>query len=137
MHPVIARCPICQAELSVKRLHCGSCGTDVEGSFSLGPLQRLSAEQIQFVEALVRNRGSLKDLGAELGMSYPTVNNRLNDILITLGFGDRVKIPESSESSASRERKRDILTRVRDGSLSAAEAEALLRTESVKELDPS
>jgi hypothetical protein len=130
MHPVIARCPICQAELSVTRLHCRTCGTNVEGSFGLGPLQRLSSEQIQFVEALVRNRGSLKDLGAELGMSYPTVNSRLNDILITLGYGDRVKIPDSAESSGSRERKRDILTRVRDGTLTAAEAEALLRGDS-------
>jgi hypothetical protein len=130
MHPVIARCPICQAELAVTRLHCRSCGTNVEGSFSLGPLERLSAEQIQFVEALVRNRGSLKDLGAELGMSYPTVNNRLNEILIALGYGDRVKIPESAEASVSRERKREILTRVRDGALSAAEAEALLRGDS-------
>jgi hypothetical protein len=130
MHPVIARCPICQAELAVTRLHCRSCGTNVEGSFSLGPLERLSAEQIQFVEALVRNRGSLKDLGTELGMSYPTVNNRLNEILIALGYGDRVKIPESAEASVSRERKREILTRVRDGALSAAEAEALLRGDS-------
>jgi hypothetical protein len=130
MHPVIARCPICQAELAVTRLHCRSCGTNVEGSFSLGPLERLSAEQIQFVEALVRNRGSLKDLGTELGMSYPTVNNRLNEILIALGYGDRVKIPESAEAPVSRERKREILTRVRDGALSAAEAEALLRGDS-------
>jgi hypothetical protein len=130
MHPVIARCPICHAELSVTRLHCRSCGTNVEGTFSLGPLARLAPEQIQFVEALVRNRGSLKDLGAELGMSYPTVNNRLNEILIALGYGDRVKIPESAETSASRERKREILSRVRDGTLSAAEAEGLLRSES-------
>jgi hypothetical protein len=130
MHPVIARCPICQAELAVTRLHCRSCGTNIDGSFSLGPLERLSPEQIQFVEALVRNRGSLKDLGAELGMSYPTVNNRLNDILIALGYSDRVKVPESAETSASRERKREILTRVRDGTLSAADAEAMLRGES-------
>lgn len=133
MYPVIARCPICQGELAVSRLHCRSCGTNVEGSFSLGPLQRLSPEQIQFVEALVRNRGSLKDLGAELGMSYPTVNSRLNDILIALGYGDRVKVPESAESQASRERKRDILTRVRDGTLTAAEAEKMLRGDQEKE----
>src|SRR5947209_2433602 len=130
MHPVIGRCPICQSELTVARLHCRSCGTAVEGSFSLGPLQRLSQDQIQFVEAFIRNRGSLKDLGAEFGMSYPTVNNRLNDILIALGHSDRVKVPEPAESSVSRERKREILTRVRDGTLSAVEAETLLRGES-------
>lgn len=128
MHPVIGRCPICQSELSVTRLHCGNCQTTVEGSFSLGPLQRLNGEQVRFVEALVRNRGSLKDVGAELGMSYPTVNSRLNDILIALGYGDRVKLPEPMESAGlSPQRKRDILNDVRDGKLSAAEAERLLR----------
>jgi hypothetical protein len=127
VHPVIGRCPICQSELAVTRLHCRSCGTTVEGAFSLGPLQRLSQEQIRFIEAFIRARGSLKDVGAELNMSYPTVNSRLNDILIALGYGDRVKVPEAQDSAASAERRRDILTRVQEGSLSAAEAAHLLR----------
>src|SRR4051794_29202572 len=80
MHPVIGRCPICHDELAVTRLQCRNCGTSVEGEFSLGPLQRLSQDQVRFVEAFVRNRGSLKDVGGELNMSYPTVNSRLNDI---------------------------------------------------------
>lgn len=130
MHPVIGRCPICHSELAVTRLHCRNCATTVEGSFSLGPLQRLSQEQIQFVEAFVRNRGSLKDLGAELGMSYPTVNSRLNDILLAMGYGDRVKVTDGTDTSGlSKERKKEILTQVRDGALSAAEAERLLRGE--------
>ena len=128
MHPVIGRCPICQSELAVTRLHCRSCGTTIDGSFNLGPLQRLSQDQIHFVEAFVRNRGSLKDVGAELNMSYPTVNSRLNDILLTMGYADRVKVPEGQESGGvSRERKREILTQVRDGILSAEEAGRLLR----------
>jgi hypothetical protein len=128
MHPVIGRCPICHDELSVTRLHCGTCGTTVEGSFSLGPLQRLTRDQIGFVEAFIRNRGSLKDVGSELNMSYPTVNNRLNDILIALGHGDRVKIPESQDGAPTGpDRRREILTQVRDGRLTAADAERLLR----------
>jgi hypothetical protein len=127
MHPVVGRCPICHDELNVARLHCDSCGTTIEGSFSLGPLQRLSQEQIQFVEAFIRARGSLKDVGAELNMSYPTVNNRLNDILMTLGYGDRVKVPEPQEPIPA-ERRREILLQVREGKLSAADAERLLRS---------
>jgi hypothetical protein len=128
MHPVIGRCPICSSELSVTRLHCGSCGTTVEGEFSLGPLLRLSGEQVRFVEALVRNRGSLKDVGAELNMSYPTVNSRLNDILIALGYGDRAKVAEGQDAqSITPERRREILTEVREGRLTAAEADRLLR----------
>ncbi|MDQ2742525.1 MAG: DUF2089 domain-containing protein [Chloroflexota bacterium] len=128
MHAVIGRCPICHGQLAVTRLHCQSCGTTLEGAFSLGPLQRLGQEQIQFVEAFVRNRGSLKDLGAELNMSYPTVNSRLNDILIAMGHGDRVKMPEATDAAPlGAERKREILNQVRDGQLSAADAARLLR----------
>lgn len=128
MHSVLGRCPICGSELTVARLHCRGCGTTVEGNFSLGPLQRLSQEQVQFVEAFIRNRGSLKDLGAELNMSYPTVNSRLNDILIALGYGDRAKVPEGIDASElSKDRKREILMQVRDGTLTAADAERLLR----------
>ncbi|HEX8919653.1 MAG TPA: DUF2089 domain-containing protein [Chloroflexota bacterium] len=128
MYPVIGRCPICSGELAVARLSCTSCGTALEGSFSLGPLQRLSQEQIRFVEAFIRARGSLKDVGAELNMSYPTVNSRLNDILIALGYGDRVKVQEPQEGSGlTAERKREILGAVRAGRISASEAEQLLR----------
>lgn len=130
MHPVIGRCPICQDELSVTRLHCRSCGSSIEGSFNLGPLERLNQEQIRFVEAFIRNRGSLKDLGSELNMSYPTVNSRLNDILIALGWGDRVKVSEGPDTTANAERRRHILTRVQEGELSAAEAAQLLRERS-------
>jgi hypothetical protein len=128
MYPVIGRCPICHGELAVTRLRCTSCETSVEGSFSLGPLQRLNQDQIRFVEAFIRARGSLKDVGAELNMSYPTVNSRLNDILMALGYGDRVKVPESQESSPpNSERKREILTQVHEGKISAVEAGRLLR----------
>jgi hypothetical protein len=128
MHPVIGRCPICDDQLEVLQLHCASCDTVVQGRFSLGPLQRLTQDQIQFIESLVRCRGSLKDVGAELGMSYPTINNRLNDILIAMGYGDRVKVPDAPEPSlVSSERKKEILLHVREGKISATEAEIMLR----------
>lgn len=128
MHPVIGRCPVCNGELAVTRLHCVSCGTSVEGEFSLGPLQRLNQDQIRFIEAFIRARGSLKDVGLELNMSYPTVNSRLNDILLALGYGDRVKVSEPQENvGLPAERKREILSEVREGRISASEAERLLR----------
>ncbi len=127
MHPVIGRCPICHDELAVSRLHCRNCDTTIDGAFNLGPLQRLSQDQVRFVEAFVRNRGSLKDVGSELNMSYPTVNSRLNDILMAMGYSDRVKVPESQDSGISAERKREILSAVREGRMSATDAERALR----------
>ena len=129
MHPVIGRCPVCSDELSVTRLHCPTCGTTVEGTFSLGRMQRLNQAQLQFIEAFIRCRGSMKDVGSELNMSYPTVNNRLNDVLIAMGYADRVKVPEEAAPAAgvSSERKREILTDLKNGKISAADAERLLR----------
>jgi hypothetical protein len=133
MYPVIGRCPVCSDELTVVKLHCPTCATDIEGSFSLGRLQRLEQAQLQFVEAFVRCRGSMKDVGAELNMSYPTVNNRLNEILMAMGYGDRVKAQEDGTPSngltqePTPERKREILTRLREGKISAGDAERLLK----------
>lgn len=127
MHPVIGRCPVCNDELSVTRLHCPTCGTMVEGSFSLGRMQRLNQAQLQFIEAFIRCRGSMKDVGLELNMSYPTVNNRLNDVLIVMGYGDRVKVPEETPSGVTSDRKRQILVELRDGAITASDAERLLR----------
>jgi hypothetical protein len=128
MHPVIGRCPVCSDELTVSRLNCPTCGTTVEGTFSLGRMQRLNQPQLQFIESFIRCRGSMKDVGSELNMSYPTVNNRLNDVLIAMGYADRVKVPEEAAApSITGERKREILTELREGKITAADAERMLR----------
>ncbi len=128
MHPVLGRCPVCHDELTVTRLSCPTCATAIEGTFTLGRLQRLDQPQLQFIEAFIRCRGSMKDVGAELNMSYPTVNNRLNEVLMSMGYGDRVKVPEEQAgASVTSDRRREILTQLRSGDITAADAERLLR----------
>jgi hypothetical protein len=61
-------------------------------------------------------------------ISYPTVNSRLNDVLVALGYGDRAKGLDASDSTAmTPDRRRELLTDVRDGKISAAEADRILR----------
>lgn len=131
MHQVIGTCPVCAGELHVARLHCPTCDTAIEGDFTLGSSYRLGREQLQFLEVFIKNRGSLKDVGAELGISYPTVTNRLNDILITMGYADRVKATDDAGVSA--EQRRDILERLARGEISADEAARLLRSKVMPE----
>ena len=45
-HDVISTCPVCSGELAVTRLHCRSCGTTLEGEFSVGRFGRLTREQL-------------------------------------------------------------------------------------------
>ena len=88
-HDVIATCPVCTSELAVTRLRCGECGTTIEGEFSVGRFGRLTREQMQVLESFLRSRGNLRDMERELGISYPTVRSRVEQLVQALGFGPR------------------------------------------------
>jgi hypothetical protein len=104
----------------LRRLECPNCGVAVEGHFDAGPLARLSREQLSFVETFLRARGKIKDVEEELGISYPTVVARLNEVLVALGF-------EAGEDPRDAERRQRILDELSAGQLSAAEAAEQLR----------
>ena len=88
-HDVISTCPVCAGELAVTRLHCRSCGTTLEGEFSVGRFGRLTKEQLALLESFLRSRGNLRDMERELGISYPTVRGRVEALVRALGFGPR------------------------------------------------
>ena len=77
-------CPSCGGVLSVKSLHCAECDTTISGQFAIHPILRLTAEEQQFVTAFIRCSGSLKQMAADMGLSYPTVRNILDDIISKL-----------------------------------------------------
>jgi hypothetical protein len=81
-------CPICQSKVRITRYHCDSCDTTIEGSFLLpvDPFSRLSEEQRHFMLTFVRAEGRLNRMEEILGMSYPTLKNRLNELITALGF---------------------------------------------------
>ena len=85
---VIATCPVCDHRLEVTRLHCAECDTTLEGRFSVGRFGRLNREQLGLLETFLRARGNLRDLERELGISYPTVRNRIEALLKALGLTD-------------------------------------------------
>lgn len=116
----VGACPSCDSPMVVRRLECPTCGVGVDGQFDAGPLARLSREQLSFVETFLRARGKIKDVGEDLGISYPTVVARLNDVLVTLGF-------EAGEDPRDAERRQRILDELAAGRLSAAEAAEQLR----------
>jgi hypothetical protein len=74
-------CPSCGSYLKVKRLLCENCSTELEGVYELPTLMSLSAYDQQFVLQFIKVSGSLKQMAKYLGLSYPTVRNRLDDII--------------------------------------------------------
>ena len=74
-------CPSCSSPLSVKRLHCEACETEVEGLYPLPPLTGMANEDQAFILNFIKASGSLKEMAKLMQVSYPTVRNRLNDII--------------------------------------------------------
>ncbi len=75
------RCPACNESLQVSRMVCPSCETEVSGQFNLPELARLDEQERRFIIDFVKASGSLKDMAKQLGVSYPTVRNYLDDII--------------------------------------------------------
>ncbi|TAK00203.1 MAG: DUF2089 domain-containing protein [Chloroflexota bacterium] len=131
-HDVISTCPVCSGELAVTRLHCRSCGTTLEGDFSVGRFGRLTREQLALLESFLRSRGNLRDMERELGLSYPTVRSRLEALVRALGFGPRADADEPEpepavDAATTRATRQEILERLARHEINADEAADAIR----------
>ena len=118
MHPIITRDPVSGNELIVTRLESPQSGIVIEGQFSLGWIGRLSREQLDFVELLVKNRGNIQRLAQDLDIAYNTARSRLDEIVTALGGA-----PEGD----GRADRRIVLDRLAAKEISVEEAMRLLR----------
>jgi hypothetical protein len=135
-HDVIATCPVCAGQLAVTRLHCGGCGTTLEGRFGVGRFGRLDRDQLALLESFLRSRGNLRDMERELGISYPTVRNRVEALVRALGLAEGeaappeppppAPAPASDPGFIAAERRR-VLERLAHKELSPEDAAAILR----------
>jgi hypothetical protein len=125
MKPLLNKCPVCEGDLTVVRYHCETCDTSIEGRFENSTFPGLTAEQVDFVETFVRCEGRLTRLQEELSLSYPTVRNRLYEVIRAMGYEPgREEAPEISE-----EKRHSVLESVETGQISAEEAIRLLQGE--------
>ncbi|MDL5514875.1 DUF2089 family protein [Arenibacter sp. M-2] len=74
-------CPSCEKSLIVSQLACPSCETVISGNYSLPLLLQLSSEDQDFIFEFIQSSGSLKQMALKMGNSYPTVRNKLDDII--------------------------------------------------------
>lgn len=77
--PII--CPSCENTLNVSRLKCGNCGTEVNGDYTLPLYLKLSAEEQNFIMDFFLASGSIKEMAKQAGTSYPTMRNRMDDMI--------------------------------------------------------
>jgi hypothetical protein len=74
-------CPSCGERLSISKMNCHACGTEVSGDFDIPRLMRLSPREVEFAESFILAGGSLKEMANRMGASYPKVRNLLDEII--------------------------------------------------------
>lgn len=119
------RCPLCGGEITVTKLHCNDCDTTFEGRFfGGGPFSQLTPDQLGFIETFIRCEGKISRMEAEVGLSYPTIRNRLHEIIRALGYE-----PKSGEEPAglSDQERQSILEELDAGRITAERAMQLLQ----------
>jgi hypothetical protein len=126
-HDVISTCPVCSSELAVTRLHCRSCGTSLEGEFTVGRFGRLSREQLALLESFLRSRGNLREMERELGISYPTVRSRVEALVRSLGFSAPSDGEGAPEAAPARDRDQ-ILEALARHEMTAEDAAIAIRS---------
>ena len=124
MHPIPGECPVCGGEMLVTRLACRECDTAIEGRFITGPFGQLSSEQIVFLELFIKNEGKITHMEKDLGLSYPTIRNRLHEIIRAMGYepGKEENLPLNEED------RRKILEDLNTGKITSDEAMLMLRS---------
>lgn len=122
--PLPTRCPLCTGRIQVERVRCESCECAVEGRFTLDWQGALSPEQSAFVKVFLVCRGKIKDVEQALGISYPTVVSRLDDVVAALGG---TPAADAKSERAPEGKALDVLEQLSQGAIDVDEAERRLR----------
>jgi hypothetical protein len=107
----------------------------MRGEFRLGQLSTLSDDELTFIRVFLSARGNLSEVERVLGISYPTIRNKLDEINNALGSADEAAELRQEKSSdlhtasptSADESRKAILQKVADGQLSPTEAVQKLR----------
>ena len=118
MYKVLSKCPVCNDKLKITKLKCKRCNTVIENEFEFSIFEALSKEQIVFVETFLKCRGNIKDVEKEMGISYPTVRAKLDEVVFALGLK-----PEENKSKDNSE----VIDLLEKGEITAEEAMKLIK----------
>jgi hypothetical protein len=112
-----ASCPLCGDEVRVTQIKCSGCGSEINGSFKRDGLEMLPEEYRKFIVVFLKQRGTIKAVEAELGVSYPTINRMLENINQMLG---------AVQTTGPQLDRKQILDAIERGEMSVKEATEML-----------
>ena len=116
------KCPGCAGGLGITAVACAVCQLEIKGSVRSHWLIGLDSDQLDFLLTFVRCRGVIRDIEALLGVSYPTVRSRIDQLVNAVEQG----LEESQSSATPLDSRIAILNRLASGEISPERAMALL-----------
>jgi len=121
------QCPSCGGPLIISECKCKKCDLQMSGEFLPGKFSTLSDDQVTFIKVFLRARGNLTEVERVLGISYPTIRNKLDEINNVFDTAEEPTPASTTKSAAPsssplHESRKAILKKVAEGQLSAAEA---------------
>lgn len=129
MRKILEQCPTCGGPLVVTELQCRRCRTEVRSRYSPCAFCSLTADQLVFVKLFVEKRGNLREMEKALGVSYPTVRGKLEEIAGRLAGATIPANGTPPSPPGGAEARREVLRLIADGQLSVKEGLARLRAE--------
>lgn len=90
------RCLVCENKLHIRRLSCPNCQVEYSVDEECSPFDYLTQEQKSFLITFLKCNGSIKAMEEELGVSYPTVKKRYDELLIALGLKEKSTVEKES-----------------------------------------
>lgn len=128
MYRLPNECPVCGGEMIVTTLSCNECDTRIEGRFYNSTFSQLSEAQLDFVELFVRNEGKITRMEQDMELSYPTIRNRLHEVIRAMGY----EPGEDEFAGLSDAERKQILEDLDKGQIDYAEALRLIEDKEKK-----
>ena len=120
---ILESCPSCGGALEISEVRCLRCATQVRSHYRPCDFCALSDEQGTFLRIFLTSRGNLSEVEKRLGVSYPTVRAKLDELIARLEAAPRAADgPDQagSEQPGGSER-RAVLDAIARGELSAVD----------------
>lgn len=117
MYPLPNECPVCSGELLITSMECRHCETSIHGRFITGPFASLSLDHLEFIELFVRNEGKITRMEGDLSLSYPTIRNRLHEVIRAMGYE-----PGQEDAGLTEIQRKQILEELEQGSIDSQQA---------------
>lgn len=123
MRKILEHCPSCGGPLEITEVHCTRCDTEVRSHYRPCDFCMLSEEQSTFLKIFVMSRGNLSEVEKRLGVSYPTVRAKLDEVIERLAAEQLEPLPPPSIPAG----RRAILEAIARGEISAEDGMAQIR----------